>query len=259
MKKCAYCRQQVALTKEHIWPKNLISRNEMTHAYNPKTEKFHQSEPVIRDVCERCNSIKLSQLDNYLAEEFERTFAKIVQRGSGVDFEYSYQQLLRVILKISYNASRASQSLKNTSTLAKFATYILDGVHAPRAMLRLQIVTPGRGVDLSGKELGEVVPKLLRNAVIAYNGRLGNRFLIKLVAINSYWFYLVVSHKNEPHHIWREFAEGLDGWPIPLGVTLSATNRKLVISREQTTWFDPAGLFEGDGSGRHADKATVEV
>ena len=126
-------------------------------------------------------------------------------------------------------------------------------------MLRLQIVTPGRGVDLSGKELGEVVPKLLRNAVIAYNGRLGNRFLIKLVAINSYWFYLVVSHKNEPHHIWREFAEGLDGWPIPLGVTLSATNRKLVISREQTTWFDPAGLFEGDGSGRHADKATVEV
>lgn len=259
MKKCAYCGRQVALTKEHIWPKNLISRNEMTHAYNPKTEKLHQSEPVIRDVCEPCNGIKLSQLDNYLAEEFEKTFANIVQRGSGLEFKYSYQKLLRVILKISYNASRAANNSKNTSTLARFANYVLDGGYAPRAMLRLQIVTPGRRVELSGKELDEVVPKLFRNAVIAYNGRLGNRFLVKLVAINSFWFYLAVSHKNEPDHIWREFAEGLDGWTIPLGIPLSASDRKLVIPREQTTWFDPTGLFQGHGAGGDAARAAVEV
>lgn len=259
MKKCAYCGRQVALTKEHIWPKNLISRNEMTHAYNPKTKKLHQSEPVIRDVCEPCNSIKLSQLDNYLAEEFEKTFANIVQRGSGVEFNYSYQQLLRFILKISYNASRAANNFKNTATLARFAKYVLDGGYAPRAMLRLQIVTPGRRLELSGKELDEVVPKLFRNAVIAYNGRLGNRFLVKLVAINSFWFYLAVSHKNEPDHIWREFAEGLDGWAIPLGIPLSASDRKLVIPRELTTWFDPTGLFQGRGAGGDAARAAVEV
>lgn len=259
MKKCAYCGRQVALTKEHIWPKNLISRNEMTHAYNPKTEKFHQSEPVIRDVCEPCNSIKLSQLDNYLAEEFERTFANIVQRGSGVEFNYSYQQLLRVILKISYNASRSANNSKNTSTLARFANYVLDGGYAPRAMLRLQIVTPGKRVELSGKELDEVVPKLFRNAAIAYNGRLGNRFLVKLVAINSFWFYLAVSHKNEPDHIWREFAEGLDSWTIPLGIPVSASDRKLVIPRELTTWFDPTGLFQGHGASGDVAMAAVGV
>jgi hypothetical protein len=259
MKKCAYCGRQVALTKEHIWPKNLISRNEMTHAYNPKTGKLYQSEPVIRDVCEPCNSIKLSKLDNYLAEEFEKTFANIVQRGSGVEFEYSYQQLLRVILKISYNASRAANNLKNTSTLARFSNYVLDGGYAPRAMLRLQIITPGRRVELAGKELDEVVPKLFRSAVIAYNGRLGNRFLVKLVAINSFWFYLAVSHRNEPDHIWREFAEGMNDWTIPLGIPLIDSDRKLVIPREQTTWFDPTGLFQGRGAGGDAARADVGV
>jgi len=93
----------------------------MTHAYSPKTKNFHQSEPVIRDVCEPCNSIKLSQLDRFLSEEFENTFAHIVQRGSGVEFSYSYHQPLRVILKISYNASRAANNLKNTRILARFS------------------------------------------------------------------------------------------------------------------------------------------
>lgn len=249
MKKCAYCGRQAELTKEHIWPKNLISRNGMTHAYNPKTERFHQGEPVVRDVCEPCNSTKLSRLDNYIAEEFDKNFANIVQRGSGVDFIYSYQLLLRAILKISYNASRAANSPKNTATLAKFKGYILDGSYAPRAMLRLQIVTPGRKIDASGKEVGEVVPNILRNSMLAYNGRLGNRFLVKLVAINSFWFYLVVSHKNEPTHIWREFSEGLKNWPIPLGIPLIPNVRSLVIPREQTTWFDPTGIFQGQGAG----------
>jgi hypothetical protein len=216
----------------------------MTHAYNPKTETIHRGEPVIRDVCESCNSIKLSQLDTYLSEEFENTFAHIVHRGCDVEFRYSYHQLLRVVLKISYNASRAAPHSKNISTLAKFTNYILDGGYAPRAMLRLQIVTPGRRIDTLGQELGEVEPKLLRNALIAYDGRLGNRFLVKLVAINSFWFYLAVSHRDEPDHIWREFAQGLDAWRMPLGIPLSPSDRKLDIRVEHTTWFDPTTLFQ---------------
>jgi len=107
--------------------------------------------------------------------------------------------------------------------------------------------------------LDEVVPKLFRSAVIAYNGRLGNRFLVKLVAINSFWFYLAASHKNEPDHIWREFAEGLDSWTIPLGIPLSAGDRKLVIPREKTTWFDPTGLFQGHGGSGDAAGAAVDL
>lgn len=239
MKNCAYCGAASRLTKEHIWPKNLITKNEMTHAYNSKTNVFYSGEPVIKDVCAVCNNVNLSHLDEYLSSLFNEHFQHVINAGSDATLRYSYELLLRSLLKISYNASRAGNSVKNTKAHAKFAKYIIDGGYAPQVMLRLQIVTTSKAVNLDSGDQSDFIPRLLRCGYIPYDGALHHRFLIKLVAINSYWFYLIIPFKNEPKHIWREMLDGFSGWRIQPGVIVAPGRSTLNVPVDKTTYFDP--------------------
>jgi hypothetical protein len=251
MKNCAYCGTESQPTKEHIWPRNLIEKNEMTHAYNQKTNRLFSGEPVIKDVCAICNNVNLSNLDNYLSSLFENNLRHIVKAGTDASLDYSYDLLLRSLLKISYNASRAASSDKNTKAHFKFAKYILNGGYAPQVMLRLQIVTSSKKVDLDNGDQSDFLPQLLRCGYIPYDGVLHHRFLIKLVAINSYWFYLIIPFKSEPKHKWREMLEGFSHWRIQPGVVIDPTLNTLHIPVDKTTYFDPRLL----GSLLHAEFA----
>jgi hypothetical protein len=63
--------------------------------------------------------------------------------------------------------------------------------------------------------------------------------MIRLVAINSYWFYIIISRKREPKHKWKKFLEGFSNWKIQPGLLLGQNSSNINIGVEQTTYMDP--------------------
>ncbi len=239
MKKCAYCGSPSQPTKEHIWPKNLISKNEMTQTYNPKKNKFFPSEPVVKDVCVTCNNERLSIVDGYLSDLYENNFKEIIKAGSSATLNYNYDPLLRSLLKISYNSARAFGNKKNIKALEQYSKYILNGGYAPRVMLRLQIVTSSTSINLDTGETGNFSPEIFRSATIPYEKELSHRFLIRLVAINSYWFYIIIPFRSEPPHKWREMLSGFSNWRLQPGIIVEPGKNYMHIPANKTTYFDP--------------------
>jgi len=132
MKKCSYCNAGGSLTKEHIWPSSLIKKYEGgLRTYNKRNHNFHDSDPVIKDVCAECNNVKLSKLDAYLSSLYDDYFASPLSPGESTEIEYDYDLLLRSLLKISYNSSRASASPKIIQAHSHFRKYILNGGYTP--------------------------------------------------------------------------------------------------------------------------------
>lgn len=239
MKNCAYCGVACQPTREHIWPKTLIEKNEMTHAYSQKTNKIFLGEPVIKDVCSTCNNVKLSKLDSYLSLLFDVHLNTVIKPGECVNFSYSYDFLLRALLKVSFNASRAAGVDENTKIHNKFIKYILDDGYSSRIMLRLQIVTSSHKINIDSDERSDFIPRLFRCGCVSYDGPLAHRFLIKLIAINSYWFYLIIPFKSEPEHKWREMLNGFSTWRIQPGLVVDPKLSTLHIPVNKTTYFVP--------------------
>jgi len=214
MKSCSYCANSEKLTKEHIWPKSLIKRNPDFLTCSKISNSFYKGEAVIKDVCAECNNNTLSKLDNYLANLYDSYFINIVSAGREVEFFYDYDMLLRVLLKISFNSARSCGSEKSIRLHQNFISYILKGIHRGNVVLRLQIVTDSIECSPNGELRSTVKPEVLRCAAIDYDGALANRFMIRLIAINSFWFYLIIPYKKEKPHKFKEFMEGFSAWKI---------------------------------------------
>lgn len=234
---CAYCGENRPSTKEHIWPKALIAKYEELHAFNPRKGNFFRGEPVVRDVCEMCNNERLSPLDDYLSQIFDRFFATIVKPGQPATFEYDYHRLARALLKISYNSSRSVDGPRARQLLRQYSSYILNGGYSPRFALRIQVVTSASAIDLTNNVESVIEPTALKVGTLAYDGPLANRFLVRLVAFNSYWFYLLLPFKQEPDHKWRDFVAGLTSWRTPVGISISPTSSAIIVPVNKTTYM----------------------
>jgi hypothetical protein len=242
MSACAYCNGPGPFTKEHIWPKSLLKKYESLKAFNPRRNVFHGGELVVKDVCATCNNDMLSPLDTYLSDLFDRAFASIIAPGESATLQYNYELLLRSLLKVSYNSSRATVSDATRRILSRYASFITHGGHPPPIALRLQVVTSSRTLNIESLEEGSFRPCALRAGSLGYTGRLSNRFTVRLVALNSFWFYLVLAHKTEPPHKWRDFLAALGDWTPLTGVPLAARSSSVLIQPDQTTYFHPALL-----------------
>lgn len=242
MSKCSYCGQDRSPTREHIWPGSLIAKYDSLKTFNPRKNNFFVGEAVIKDVCAECNNTRLSALDTYLSAIFDNHFRAVIEAGQTATLQYEYDKLLRALLKISFNSSRASGDAKSKALHQKFAKYILYGGYVPRLALRLQIVTSSTAVNLTEGSQHQFRPEALRCATLAYDGPLSRRFLVRLIAFNSYWFYLLLPYKNEPDHKWREFIQHLESWRTPVGVLVSANESKLTIPVNKSTFMHPTLL-----------------
>jgi hypothetical protein len=237
MNKCAYCSSTGPLTKEHIWPKALIKKYEALKTYNPKSNKFYIGEAIIKDVCSECNNKNLSPLDDYLSQLYDSFFHKILSPGEAANFEFDYPLLLRALLKISYNSTRASDNEKSKILHAKFANFIVKGGHARKIMLRLQIVTSSRAINLTDQSEHILAPELMRCGIVNYDGPLAHRFCVRMIAINSFWFYLIIPYKDEAEHKWKDLLNGLANWITPTGVLIKTGTNKIHIPAEKTTYM----------------------
>lgn len=239
MRTCAYCEKELPLTKEHIWSDCLIEKYENLRTYSKRENMFYTGDPTIKDVCAHCNNVVLSKLDSYLCGLYDLLFHRILKPGEGTRIEYDYDLLLRSLLKISYNSSRANASDKIVKAHRKFAKYILHGEFRPSAALRLLVVTASRAIDLGAGTERLLEPKHLRCGEIPYDGPLGHRFAVRLVAINCFWFYIVIPYKREPPHKWSEFTSGFANWMLQPGIQMSPASSALDIDVNQTTYMHP--------------------
>jgi len=237
MSKCAYCPSSGPFTREHIWPRSLIQKYDSLKTYNPKTNKYYQGDAVIKDVCSICNNEKLSMLDSYLSSLYDNFLGRIVEAGEQATIEFDYSLLLRSLLKISYNSTRASDNVASKNLLQTYANFIIDGGYCKTVMLQLQIVTSSRMMDLESGAERTIRPVMMRCALVAYGGPLAHRFCIRMIAINSFWFYLIIPYKDEPPHIWDELLHGLSDWATPTGILIEKTSTKLFVPVEKTTYF----------------------
>lgn len=236
----AYCKKENKFTREHIWPKSIIERqfsNTAKYTYNSKNNNFYIGEPVTKDVCSECNNQKLSNIDNCLIQAYEKYFCNIIHSGDGVFFEYNYENLLRGLLKISFNSARSQENKSIASAHEQFANYILNGGYKRNVMLRLQIVTDTKEIDIVTREEKIFSPKSLRVDTIPYDGFLRNRFLVRIVAINSFYFYIIISFKKEAPHKWKQFVSAFPKWRIQSGLLVSSRYNSIRIGVEKTTFM----------------------
>lgn len=238
MKSCSYCGKNGTPTKEHIWPNCLIEKYEDLLTYSKRKNKFHKGDAIIKDVCAHCNNVLLSKLDAYLSSLYDLTFYKILLPGESASITYDYNMLLRSLLKISYNSARANASVKVVKAHQGFLNYILHSGYCPQIEVRLQIVTASRAINLDEKTETLLEPNHLRCAEIPYDGPLSHRFAVRLVAINCYWFFLILPHKAEPSHKWKEFSDGLTHWRMHVGNKLLSSQNTITIPVQQTTYLD---------------------
>lgn len=239
MKSCSYCEKNAPLTREHIWPDSLIEKYESLQTYSKREHKFYKGDPTIKDVCGHCNNVVLSKLDAYISSLYDKHLGKILLPGEPAKISYDYALLLRALLKISYNSARANADAKVIKAHKGFVKFILNGGYCPPVQLRLQIVTASRAVNLDAGTESIFEPKHLRCAEIPFDGPLAHRFLVRMVAINCFWFFLVIPYKMEPPHKWNEFIDGLTKWRMHMGNKLQPTSAEVNIPVNQTTYLTP--------------------
>lgn len=199
LRKCAYCGKEKKLTKEHIWPKCIIKRVPSYNVrYSEKAGKFFEAELTISDVCEDCNNGVLSQLDNYICEMYDMYFQHFARKGDSVTFNYDFDKLSRWLLKISYNTARTTGV--DSKLLETYVPYILGTGECPEDTfsVRVELVVPFQVGDIQNNSvnLKELVPASVRSCRIEFQGADITWCTLRMVAINSFYFWLVFTPRD---------------------------------------------------------------
>jgi hypothetical protein len=192
-RKCAFCNGSGKLTREHIWPRCIIERTPSYNArYLGQIETFFEGDLTVKDVCVSCNNGPLSALDNYICELYDAHFSRIAAARQPRNFVFDSQQLFRWLLKASYNSARANQT--DTDVLARYAPFVLNGGNSPSEFeVRLELIRPSRNPNYRpGTSAPREIPPLSTRCcrIEVPNNPVPGR-IIRLVAINSFYFWLI--------------------------------------------------------------------
>ncbi|WP_333715825.1 hypothetical protein [Pantoea eucrina] len=240
-KKCAYCKKMGTLTKEHIFPSSILkSFKTKMHTINDKTDYSFKGDLVVADVCAECNNGVLSNLDASFLPYFKDQMIEPIKAGSSVTFKYEYDLLLREILKISYNSSRASVSgYEARLALEKYVPYILSGYGDVSGItLSLMIVTSANLLYLGTNKPHKLLePYLLRSAKIDGLKIDSGKFLVRMVAFNSFWFYLLIPKSPINSKIKNKYWSEFKSKNKIHGVLLKKGVDSVEIKKDKTTYL----------------------
>ncbi|TBL82202.1 hypothetical protein EYY95_21830 [Hafnia alvei] len=238
---CAYCKNTSSLTKEHIFPSAIIKSFDIELlTITDKSDYHFKSDPVVGDVCAKCNNGVLSQLDAHFVACFKKQMLTPLKPGDEITFEYDYDLLLRELLKISYNSARASRSGYDArTTLEKHIPFIINGnKKIDGIILSLLIVTSANGINLeTGKYEEPLEPYLLRSASIRGLNLNPNNYIVRMVAFNSFWFFLLIPKRPVTSKVKKEFWDDFKRKTHLHGVLLTKANTSIKITKDKTTYL----------------------
>lgn len=214
MKECAYCGNTGPFTADHVWPSCFLDRfgRHAAH-FSVRGQRVHGADYVVKDVCETCNVERLSLLDSYFCRLYDEYFVHLHDFDSTVTFRYDFNLLVRSLLKIAYNSAR--QGLSNPKPLAALQEYIAgrDSCPMPLAIFT-EIVSPSM-VPQSDGSICKVMPNMYRSILGRFLGPGGDRILLRMVSVNSYYFHLIVPlarlTQEEFELVVTKFAENIRG------------------------------------------------
>lgn len=213
---CAFCGAHGRLTREHIWPKGIINRVEYGLRFTGQG-KVITGKLTIADVCRACNNGPLSALDAYICKLHDEYFHQFHDKGSSVTFHYDWWQLGNWFLKASYNAARASGNKTDLVILSRCTDFI-RGVdkRQPDLAIWADLTEPSFLAEQSDSGVysaKKMRPAMTRFATITIPDAQLDHYTLRLVAINSFYFYLAIPVQpymdpelNELRHICEFFA-----------------------------------------------------
>ncbi|HGT7960317.1 TPA: hypothetical protein ACM5MA_004871, partial [Escherichia coli] len=157
---------------------------------------------------------------------------------------YEYDLLLRELLKISYNSARASNGGYNArAILEKYIPFIITGnknKNVDSIILSLLIVTSADMVNLeTGKHEEPLEPYLLRSASIDGLNLNPNNYIVRMVAFNSFWFFLLIPKRPVTSKVKKEFWDEFKRKNHLHGVLLKRNNTSIKITKDKTTYLHP--------------------
>lgn len=198
---CAYCGTQTRPTGEHVFPKWLCDetadlvqtvRQNGSLGWDPNTV-------VIKDVCSRCNTGVLSQLDAFAKSVWEEPLSRIVQADDGpIDYEIDVQKFFRWLLKVSYNMARAKGASSDVAALADTVPLMLG----EDSCLRTTALYHGTLVPVT-RAAKRYEPRGVRIAIAGGGGPFAT---MRLVGLRSHLFLVAISTRPDPD---------IDDWEFP--------------------------------------------
>src|SRR5258708_39665977 len=111
-RRCAYCGAERELTREHIFPGFICSREKsktngalLSNVRDKGRNKIVATETTLADVCAACNNGFLSQLDEYGSNLFAQYFRPLPQTGQPIAFRFWFDLLAPRLPKLSFNTA----------------------------------------------------------------------------------------------------------------------------------------------------------
>lgn len=106
--KCAYCGKEAKGTKEHIISCSVLDLFPECYLTLDETRGVvHQADPVVKDVCAKCNNEKLSYIDDYAKNLISQYFTRKYAENDELEIEFNYVMVQKMLLKYAFNDLRA--------------------------------------------------------------------------------------------------------------------------------------------------------
>lgn len=208
---CAYCGNDLVMTREHVIP-NWYSKStgpDQIDVFNARKPTKHlKGDMVIKDVCRDCNGGRLSELDSYGHQLYLQFFNRPLFCGDQVRFSADYEKLRRWLLKLSFNSARVHRA--DTTILEKYTEYILGQVslhfHFP---LYVQLISasdfgtspPSAAIRLASDAEDVIAPEWFRITQYRPIPELQCNIVQRQVYIDSYCFTLFATDPENNLHV----------------------------------------------------------
>lgn len=211
------------MTNEHLFPRCLLERTSdiIDSAKTARMpEKLIGPDLKIKDVCKECNNEKLSELDTYICELYDRHVEHIVEPGKIIDFSYDYDLLSRWLLKTTYNASRAQKPGEATDVLQEYTSFMLGEARRPQnVIIYVLMILPHEKQPPSKSQGQKLEPTFMGAQSSAVNPSNADRLSHHILLLRSYVFYVSIlsdnrlERKRQKKRIARKLPEGVH--PLP--------------------------------------------